>query len=588
MKKILKTWLSQQCQILPGTTHAVLLAGAPDEGPYDQAYYWPDEQHDHTSLLRVTKAALGNKQAVVKTRNNTAEETGEPLDALACPLFLNGKLFGVVGIEMTSRSQSMQQAMVQQLQAGVKWLETMTLLQGQTARDQLVNLVDLVAVGLENEKFQAAATEVANELSKRFDCQRVSLGFKRYNRIRVEAISHSTKVEQQSSLVQMLRDAMNEAMDQEATLVYPLQTKDDVLITCCHALLSKSTQDAALCTVPLIKNAKVVGALSLERAKDKPFDNETISQCEQIGLLIGPVLEIRRQEERPIPAKILHAMQTWLGKLFGPKHLPLKSAVAFSLAGLIWLSLASGEMCISSASLLEAEVCRVVVAPQQGHIAEAPVRAGALVRAGEVLATMDDRDLQLELRKWQSQRAQLLKEYRKALASFDRAEIAILNAKRTQAEAQIRLVEQKLERTVLVAPFPGLVIKGDLSQSLGSPVERGEILFEVAQTDSYRVVLEVDDRDIGLISVGQRGKMKLSGLPDQLINLEIKRITPISASEDGRNYFRVEAAMESYSDLMRPGMEGIAKIDVGNAKLLWIWSRRLVGWLQLFAWNRLP
>jgi multidrug resistance efflux pump len=201
---------------------------------------------------------------------------------------------------------------------------------------------------------------------------------------------------------------------------------------------------------------------------------------------------------------------------------------------------------------------------------------------------MDDRDLQLELRKWQSQRAQLLKEYRKALASFDRAEVAILNAKRTQAEAQIRLVEQKLERTVLVAPFPGLVIKGDLSQSLGSPVERGEILFEVAQTDSYRVVLEVDDRDIGLITVGQRGKMKLSGLPDQLIDIEIKRITPISASEDGRNYFRVEAVMESYSDLMRPGMEGIAKIDVGKAKLLWIWSRRLVGWLQLFAWNRLP
>jgi hypothetical protein len=73
-----------------------------------------------------------------------------------------------------------------------------------------------------------------------------------------------------------------------------------------------------------------------------------------------------------------------------------------------------------------------------------------------------------------------------------------------------------------------------------------------------------------------------------LIDIEIKRITPISASEDGRNYFRVEAVMESYSDLMRPGMEGIAKIDVGKAKLLWIWSRRLVDWLQLFAWNRLP
>jgi multidrug resistance efflux pump len=304
--------------------------------------------------------------------------------------------------------------------------------------------------------------------------------------------------------------------------------------------------------------------------------------------LIGPVLEIRRQEERPIPAKIFQAIQTWLGKLFGPRHLPLKSITAFSLIALVWLSLASGMMRISSTSALEAEVCRVVVAPQDGHIAEAPARAGALVRAGDLLATMDDRDLQLELRKWQSQRAQLLKEYRKALASFDRAEVAILKAKRTQAEAQIKLVEQKLERTVLVAPFPGLIIKGDLSQAMGSPVERGEILFEVAQTDAYRVVLKIDDRDIGLISHGQHGKMKLSGLPDQLIDIEVKQITPISTSEDGRNYFRVEAVMDSYSDLMRPGMEGVAKIEVGKEKLLWIWSRRLVGWMQLFVWNRLP
>ena len=255
---------------------------------------------------------------------------------------------------------------------------------------------------------------------------------------------------------------------------------------------------------------------------------------------------------------------------------------------LIWLSLASAMLRISCDSVLEASVCRAVVAPQQGYIAEAHVRAGDLVHNGDLLARLDDEELRLEQRKWQSQRAQLLKEYRKALAGMDRAEVAILNAKRTQAEAQLTLVEKQLARTTLVAPFSGLIVKGDLSQALGSPVTPGEVLYEVAPTDAYRVIMKVDDRDIGLVSLGQRGRLKLSGIPDRTITVTIDRLTPVSTAEEGRNYFRVEAIMDSQSDLMRPGMEGVTKIEVGQEKLFWIWTRRLVDWLRLVAWQRLP
>ena len=255
---------------------------------------------------------------------------------------------------------------------------------------------------------------------------------------------------------------------------------------------------------------------------------------------------------------------------------------------LIWLSQASATFSISNDSVLEAEICRTIVAPQEGYISAAHVRAGDLVREGDLLATLDDQELRLELRKWQSQRDQLFKEYRKAQAGSDRAEVAILKAKRAQAEAQLKLVEQQLTRAKLIAPFSGLVVKGDLNQALGSPVHRGEILYEVAPTSEYRVVLKVDDRDIGLVSLGQLGQLKLSGIPDRSVNITIDRLTPVSSTAGGRNYFRVEAVMDKHSDLMRPGMEGIAKIEIGREKLLWIWTRRLVDWLRLFAWSRLP
>ncbi len=588
MEKVFKTWLFRQCRMLSGSLHAVLVTGPPDEGPYDRTLSWPDEGSDYAVLSRVVQAAFRNKQAVIKTRNNTVEKNGEPLDALACPLFVRGRLIGVVAIEMTHRSQPMQRATVQQVQAGAKWLETMILLHGSTAKEQLVNLVDLVAAGLEHEEFRVAATEVANELAERFSCHRVSLGFMRNHRIRVEALSHNSRIDQHTNLVRSIRDAMGECLDQGATVVYPSAEDAAVLVTRFHDQLAKAQQGASICTLPLVKNGKTAGSLMLERDADNPFSPETVTHCEQIGLLLGPVLETRRRDERHLLAKVLDSMQRGCARLFGPHHLPLKVGFCLTAALIVWLSLANAMFRIPCDSVLEAGVCRAVVAPQQGYIAAAHVRAGDRVRNGDLLASLDDQEMQLEQRKWQSRRDQLLKEYRKAMAGSDRAEVAILKAKRAQAEAQLRLVELQMERTTLVAPFSGLIVKGDLSQALGSPVTPGEVLFEVAPTDEYRVVLKVDDRDIGLISLGQRGQLKLSGILDQTIAITIDRLTPVSVTEAGRNYFRVEGIMDSQSDLMRPGMEGITKIEIGQEKLFGIWTRRLVDWLRLFFWQRMP
>ena len=256
MEKVLQTWLSHQCRMLSGVVQAVLLTGPPDIGPYNKALFWPDKRCNHDALVRVARAALRNKQTVIKTRNNRFEKTGEPLDAVACPLLFSGKLFGVVAIEMTHRSQSMQKATLRQVQAGVKWLETIIRLQGSTAKKQLVNLVDLVAAGLEHEQFRVAAAEVTNELAERFSCQRVSLGFLRYNRVRIEALSHSSRIDQNSNMIRTIRNAMSESIDQATTVVYPVESDDAPLVTRFHAELAKAQQGAPI-AFPFFINGKV-------------------------------------------------------------------------------------------------------------------------------------------------------------------------------------------------------------------------------------------------------------------------------------------------------------------------------------------
>ncbi|BBO81813.1 hypothetical protein DSCO28_23790 [Desulfosarcina ovata subsp. sediminis] len=574
--------------MLTGSRHAVLLTGPPDIGPYERVLYWPEAGFDEGILHKVARMALDNRQAVVNSRSSHTGPNGEPLDALACPLFLEERLIGVVAIEMTHRSQPLQRLVVQQVQLGAKWLESMLRTQKETARKQLVDLVYFMVAGLEHDSFAVVAREATNVLAERFACHRVSLGFMRYHRIRVQAMSNARRIDRKSNRVRAICDAMGECLDQGASVVYPASPDDSMQVTHFHAKLADDQQKAAICTVPLVKNGRAVGALLLERNAASPFDADTVVRCEQIGLMLGPVLEIRRREARALPIKVFESLQGGFAKLFGPSHLPLKMGVVLAALLVFCLSVVGTTFRISCDAALEAGVCQAVVAPQQGYIDRALVRAGDRVHTGELLATLDNHELRLEQRKWQSQGVQLNNAYRKALAELNRSEVAILKAKRIQAEAQLDLVKQQLARSELVAPFSGLVVKGDLSQSLGSPVERGEVLFEVAPVDQYRVVLNVDDRDMGLVAPGQCGQLKLSGIPDLAIAVTIDRLTPVSTTEAGRSFFRVEAIMESDSDLLRPGMQGIAKIEVGRAKLLWVWTRHLVDGLRLFLWRWVP
>jgi RND family efflux transporter MFP subunit len=247
-----------------------------------------------------------------------------------------------------------------------------------------------------------------------------------------------------------------------------------------------------------------------------------------------------------------------------------------------------GDYRISADTTVEGVVQRAVSAPFNGYVFEAPFRAGDVVRQGEPIALLDDRELRLERIKLVSQREQYRRQYRQAMADHERAETEIIRAQIEQAEAQLALVGEQLTRARLIAPFDGFIVSGDLSQDLGSPVERGEVLFEVAPLDGFRVVLEVDERDIADVSIGQSGQLAAASMPDARFDFVVSKITPVNEAKEGRNYFRVEAQLQGDVGRLRPGMEGVGKIFIDERKIVWIWTRKLVDWARLTLWSWLP
>jgi multidrug efflux pump subunit AcrA (membrane-fusion protein) len=180
------------------------------------------------------------------------------------------------------------------------------------------------------------------------------------------------------------------------------------------------------------------------------------------------------------------------------------------------------------------------------------------------------------------------KAYNKAMAERNAAEGAILTAQMQQAQVEIELLDDQLRHTRLLAPFDGIVVSGDLSQSLGAPIEKGKVLFEIAPLDEYRVVLEVDERDIAEVKPAQQGQLILSAFPNETLRFYVVQLTPVSTTQEGRNFFRVEAQLTQLHDRLRPGMEGVGKIEIDRRLFMWVWTHQLVDWVRLAVWSWLP
>lgn len=580
------SWLAILCTQIGRANGALLLVGPEQDGAFRPAAVWPDPSRDMQHLVPSAQKALNERRGVVLPRD--AKAAREPGAFVGYPIEVSGSLRAAVALDLSGSDPALQQAL-RLVHWASAWLVDQFRQQDLRERDarvaRLALAADLVATAVQERRFAPSALAVANELAARLGCDRVSIGMEKSGSIEVQAISHNASFDPKTNLVRVIGEAMDEVLDLDVTIVHPAAQEEAAAMA--HAELAREFKDAAVCSVPLLQEGHAIGVLTLERSAGEPFDAATVEMCKTVGLLLGPILGLKRANERSEWQRLGEAASAGARALFGPRHPGVKLLAVLAAIAVALLCVASGEYRVSAKTVIEGKVQRAVVAPFEGYIADSPVRAGAHVTKGQLIARLDERDLRLERTRLESEREQLLGKHRQALAASDRASMAMVAAQIGQAEAQLSLVEDKLARARLLAPFDGIIVSGDLSQLLGTPVEQGKVLFEVAPLDAYRVILQVDERDIEEVRVGQPGELALSGMPDQRLKFGVKQITPLSTSEDGRNYFRVEAQIDG-APRLRPGMEGVGKIAVGERKLIWIWTHPLVDWLRLLAWKWLP
>ena len=456
------------------------------------------------------------------------------------------------------------------------------------AAQQLAPALACLAAVNEHDRFLPAAMGFCNEVAARWQCDRVGLGFLAGGYVELQAMSHTEKFSRKTHVVQQIEAAMEECLDQDVEVNWPAGSDAEFVHRAARELSAGGGHTAVL-SLPLRQAGSGLAVLTLERAAESPFTPEEAESLRLTCELASPRLADLRHHDRWIGAKAAAGLRAGLAGLLGPRHTWLKLAALLACVACVYLGVATGEYRIQAPFVLQPTRQQVVPAPFRGEIEAVFVAVGDEVRPGQKLARLKTLPLSRRLNALEAELFEHRKQADAARSEKKWAEAQMAAARVRQLTEQTRMLAEQIEQATVRAMMPGTVVRGDLERLIGASVETGHVLFEIAQIGSLRAELSVDEDQIADLAAAMRagkarGEMAAVSFPDRPVPFVVERILPAGDPTDGQVVFKARAALGATRAWMRPGMAGVARVELGRRRLAWIWGRRLVNWLRLRLW----
>src|SRR5467141_2091795 len=203
-----------------------------------------------------------------------------------------------------------------------------------------------------------------------------------------------------------------------------------------------------------------------------------------------------------------------------------------------------------------------------GQIVAEPIEEGQHIKAGDVLARIDDRDYQAQLRQAiasrdvakanlhllqnKADRARYL--IKTGAISKDDFETAITAAGVGQAElerdeAAVDYAKFNVNQCVISSPINGIVLKkyrelGD-TINFGGQIEAGGGSTDIAQladTDDMRAEVDINEADIAKVGIGSPVVVVLDSYPDKQFNAALVKVYPAADRQKGTVKIEVQIA----------------------------------------------
>ncbi len=460
--------------------------------------------------------------------------------------------------------------------------------------EQVRQAMAVLAVAQEGKGFKGACLNLVNELARQLRCDRVSVGWQKGRLVKLVAMSDTDQLKRHSDEAGQIEIAMAECIDQKQPLMAPLPEDAEPLLAQAvifsHKKLISGRDNANVLSVPLRHGDEHVGVFTLER-EGKPFDAALVQRLQLLADVLGPQLADRYESDRLLVGHAWRSVK-WTGSyLVGPKHVGWKLLGLTVLTVLMLTLVVPWPYRVSSDFRLEAHERRVLPVPYQGKLAVVHVRPGDKVTVGQVLAELDSQELRLQLAEATGRLRLSQVEHDQAKGEGKQADAAKASANIMQHQARVDLLTYQISMAKITSPVEGVVLDGYWVDKVGSMLELGTNLFEVAPLAGLTPVLKVHESDINAIlealSDGRatlEGELATRSVPELSFAIAFDRIVPLGKPVEGKNVFEVWCKMEEPATWMRPGMEGIAKLDIDRRPIFWLLTHRIIDTLRLWLW----
>lgn len=448
----------------------------------------------------------------------------------------------------------------------------------------------------EQGRFKAAAMALCNEVHAKWSAERVSLGIVTgHTAVKLRAMSHTEHLNRKMQVVQDIEAAMEECLDQEVEVAYPGNESDAVVARSAERL-SQQHGPTRVVSVPLWRGGEVVGVLTVERDASRPASPPEINASEAEGLrlacnLVAPGIIKLYESDRWVGAKLAAQTRKSASTLIGPEHTWWKLGAVAGCLLLVFLIFFRGADRVSAPFVIDAPLRQVVSAPFDGYLSAVHVEPGDDVAGTDadttpptVLAALETAELELRAAQLRADRLHHEKQVALSLREGKIVEAQIAEADAAKVTAELDLIEYQIAHAAIVSPRSGMVLEGDHVQRIGGTVAKGDVLFEIVPTDDLEAILMVPEQRATELAVGDEGEFASAAHPGQYIPFVIEHIEPMAQVMDGQNVFRVKARFDASLDDIRPGMEGVAKVEVGRSSYLWLWTRDAIHWLRMKLW----
>jgi HlyD family secretion protein len=232
---------------------------------------------------------------------------------------------------------------------------------------------------------------------------------------------------------------------------------------------------------------------------------------------------------------------------------------------------------------------QVSVRPEiNGRIELLPVDVGDRVRKGDLLFALDDKELQQQkaaaltsIERAQLELDQAERNYRRSEELFAENLISkelYENARTThalaknsleRAQRELALIEERLTKTKVVAPFDCTVLTRPVS--IGQAVSgsggfnSGTEVLTIADLNSMVINAHINQADVPRLQVNQVVEVSVEAVPGLTVTGVVERIAPQATIKNNIKGFAARVLLKNVDPRVRPGMTANIKIPVASA-----------------------